>query len=234
MELGEDGGDDFLVTGLGGADEVVVGEAELAGEGFPLHGEAVAVGLRVLAFGSGGLLDLLSVFVEAGQEEDLVTEAAVGARDDIGQHHLVGVPEVCCAVGVENRRGQVEPFAHEVGTVSMGMRRGNGGGEMTVRSSQFPDARGQMPDACAKRYPGEMAEKITLPGRVAAGISAPPSGCVLLNTQEPRGGAFAPTRTGCNASGVTEGAWVMGRTGWRHPDFRGCGRGRGGRCPRGR
>ena len=128
MELGEDGGDDFLVTGLGGADEVVVGEAQLAGEGFPLHGETVAVGLRVLALGGGGLLDLLAMFIETGQEEDLVAEAAVGACDDIGQHHLVSVPEVCCAVRVENRRGQVKPFAHEAGTVPTGTGRGNGGG----------------------------------------------------------------------------------------------------------
>ena len=114
---------DGLVAGLGGADEVVVGEAEVLGEREPLEGELVAVGHGILALGGGGLLDLLAVLVKAGDEEDLLAHGTMGASDDVGDDLFVGVPEVGCAVGVVDGGGDVEAFAHALG-VRFGIRAG--------------------------------------------------------------------------------------------------------------
>ena len=74
----EDGLDDGLMAWLGGADEVVVGQAEFGGEGFPAFGEFIAVGLGGFAFFFGSLLDFLAVFVEAGEEIDFFAECSDG------------------------------------------------------------------------------------------------------------------------------------------------------------
>ena len=73
-----------------------------------------------------------------------------------------------------------------------------------VASSQKPVARGQRPTPEALKrvargreaHPGKRRKRSpTLEGlQQGVGIFAPPSGCVLINTQEPRVGAVAPTR----------------------------------------
>jgi len=52
------------------------------------------------------------VLVQAGQEKNLLTQAAPGARDDVGNDLLVGVAEVRLPVDVINCGGDVKPFAH--------------------------------------------------------------------------------------------------------------------------
>jgi hypothetical protein len=89
-----------------------VGEVEAFGQGFPGDGQFVAVGLGFEALGLGGLFDFLSVLVQAGEEEDLVAEAAARAGDDIGEDLFIGVAEVRGAVDVIDRGGDVELFAH--------------------------------------------------------------------------------------------------------------------------
>ncbi len=112
MEFGEHRGDDIAMSLLGGADEVVMGKPESHGQFPPLEGEGIAIGLGITAFGGGGLLDLLSVFVQTGEKEDGFAEAAMRAGDDIGDHLFVGVPEMRRPVGVIDGGGQIEPFAH--------------------------------------------------------------------------------------------------------------------------
>ena len=112
MELREDGLDNFLVARLRGADEVVVREAELGDEGLPAHGQLIAIGLRGFAVGLRGLLDLLPVFIETGEEEDLLAQRATAPGDDIRDDLLVGMAEVRLTVHVINRGRDVETFAH--------------------------------------------------------------------------------------------------------------------------
>ena len=118
VELGERGLDEFLVARLGGADEIVVGQFQFFGERLPVRRELVAIGLRGFAFGDGGLLDLLAVLVEAGQEKNLLAQAAPRPRDDVGDDLLVGMAEMRLAVDVINRGGDVKPFAHRAGSVA--------------------------------------------------------------------------------------------------------------------
>ena len=63
----------------------------------------------------GRLLDLLAVFIEAGQEKNLLTQAAPRPRDDVGDDFLVGMAEVRLAVDVINGGGDVKLFVHQGG-----------------------------------------------------------------------------------------------------------------------
>ena len=112
MEFCEDGLDDFLVARLGGADEIVVGQFEFLRKRLPVNRQFVAVSLRRFALGLRGLLDLLAVFVQPGQEKGFLTQAATRPRDDVGHDLLVGMAEMRLAVDVINRGGDVKPFAH--------------------------------------------------------------------------------------------------------------------------
>ena len=112
VDLGEAGLDEFLVARLRGADEIVVGQLQFFGKRLPVRRELVAISLRRFAFGQGGLLDLLAVFVQAGQEKNFLPEAAPRPRDDVGDDLLVGMAEMRLAVDVINRGGDVKPFVH--------------------------------------------------------------------------------------------------------------------------
>ena len=93
---------------LGRADEIVVGAAER------LHhaAEDGRVPVRQLDRGDplllGGLLHLLAVLVGAGQEEDVLAVEPLEARQHVGRDRGVGVADMGYAVGIENRRRDVE------------------------------------------------------------------------------------------------------------------------------
>ena len=120
VELGENRLHDFLVARFGGADEIVVGQAQFRGERLPTDGQFIAVGLRGFALGVGGLLDFLAMLVEAGQEKNLLAERAAGAGDDVRDDLFVGVAEMRLAVHVVDRGGQVKAFAHGRGVCPTG------------------------------------------------------------------------------------------------------------------
>ena len=80
VHFGQAGLNDFFVPRIGGANEVIVGQTQGGGEGFPIFGQLIAIGLRVLALGLGGLLDFLAMLVEAGQEENFLPETAARGR----------------------------------------------------------------------------------------------------------------------------------------------------------
>ena len=120
---------------LGGADEIVVGQFQLLGERLPVGRQFVAVGLRRFAFRQRRLLDLLAVLVEAGQEEDLLPQAAPRPRDDVGDDLLVGMAEMRLAVDVINRGGDVKPFVHcRTHSLADKRRLGNLGAQFTRQS----------------------------------------------------------------------------------------------------
>ena len=82
------------MAGLGGADEVVVGDVEqLPGLAEPLAG-AVGVLPGRDAVGLGRPLHLEAVLVGAGEEEDVVAEQAVPAGQGVGGDRRVGVADV--------------------------------------------------------------------------------------------------------------------------------------------
>jgi hypothetical protein len=87
-----------LVARVGGADELVVGDAERLPGGGEGRSQFVHEGTRGLARRFGGAGDLLTVLVGAGEEEGGIAALAVEARQGVGQHLLVGMAQVWPAV----------------------------------------------------------------------------------------------------------------------------------------
>jgi hypothetical protein len=98
----------LFVARLGGADEVVEGEAHappgLAEGGGDLVGEL----LRRDARGGGAALDLLAVLVGSGEEEGVVAQQAVAAGEHVRDDGGVGVADVRTRVDVVDRRREEE------------------------------------------------------------------------------------------------------------------------------
>ena len=146
--------DDLPVTGIGGADEVVVTQAEGLDEGAPLDGQTVAIGLRRLAQIVGRLLNFLAVLIRARQEEHRLPHASPSPSDDVGHHLFVGVPQVGSPVHIINCCGDVEPLVHvraiqpendskSKGLLESGLSRGQAGRALNLGqplSARAPDA----------------------------------------------------------------------------------------------
>jgi hypothetical protein len=88
---------------VGGADEEVVGGIELRREGLEALGVAVGQLLGLEPLGAGRVGDRLTVLVGAGEKEDVLAALAHVARQDVGGHRRVGVPEVGLGVHVVDR-----------------------------------------------------------------------------------------------------------------------------------
>jgi hypothetical protein len=97
--------DRVVLAGLGGADEVVVGDLELAPEVLEERGLGVAPLLRRHAVVGGGLCDLLAVLVHAGQELDVIACRAAEARLDVREQGAVGGAQVRGGVDVVDGGG---------------------------------------------------------------------------------------------------------------------------------
>ena len=59
-----------------------------------------------------GLLDLLAVLIDTGEEKHIFTFQPVIARDHIGQHHLVSVPDMRRRVRVIDRSSDEKRLRH--------------------------------------------------------------------------------------------------------------------------
>ena len=99
--------DGLDVAVLGGADEVVVGDLQLAPELLEGRGLGVAPLLGGHAVGGGGVGHLLAVLVDAGEEERVVAVHAAEARLDVGHDGGVGRAQVRGGVHVVDGRGDV-------------------------------------------------------------------------------------------------------------------------------
>ena len=97
-----------LVAGLGGADEVVVGDVEVVPRGAEQRAVAVGPLLRGDAVRLGGPLDLEPVLVGAGEEHDVVAPEPPPPGQDVGRDRRVRVPDVGRVVHVVDRRRDVE------------------------------------------------------------------------------------------------------------------------------
>ena len=112
-ELLQEPPDHLLVARLGRPDVIVVGDVEVAEHALEDGSDLVDERLRLDAALEGGLLDLLAVLVESGEEVDVPAAQAHVTGDHVGQDFLVGVAEVRRAVGVVDGRGDVERTGHE-------------------------------------------------------------------------------------------------------------------------
>ncbi len=107
---------------LGGADEVVVGDVEVAPELLELGELAVAPLLGGHAVLGCGLRDLLAVLVEAGEEVHVLAVEAVEAGDGVCRDSGVGGSDVGLAVDVVDGGGDVERgLAHDALSCRMRM-----------------------------------------------------------------------------------------------------------------
>ena len=70
----------------------------------------------------GGLLDFLSVLIDAGEEKYIFTFEPMITRKHISQHFLVGVTDMRRRVRVIDRRGDEKCFRHARDTLADGDR----------------------------------------------------------------------------------------------------------------
>jgi hypothetical protein len=96
------------VPRLGRADEIILRHVE-SGHHVAKHLRvAVGQGLGGEPFGRRRLLHLEAMLVGAGEKEYVLAVEPLEARDDVGRQRRVGVADVGGAVGIEDRRGNVE------------------------------------------------------------------------------------------------------------------------------
>ncbi len=96
----------LLVAGRGGAHEGGRHHREAAVLLAEVLRHLVGEGLRLDALLLRGLLHLLPVLVDAGEEEHVALEAGLIAREEVREHFFIGVPEMRRAVDVVNRGGE--------------------------------------------------------------------------------------------------------------------------------
>mmetsp|Transcript_94445 Transcript_94445/g.243932 ORF Transcript_94445/g.243932 Transcript_94445/m.243932 type:complete len:812 (-) Transcript_94445:263-2698(-) len=99
-----------LVPLLGGAHEEVVRAEHALVQRLEAVGVAVDRLLRGESFGLCLFGDLLAMLVSAGHVEDILSEHAVEAREDVRRQHLVGVADVRPPVGVHDGGCDVVPL----------------------------------------------------------------------------------------------------------------------------
>ena len=100
----------FLVHGVGGADELVIGGVHQIPDLLDLRRDVVHMLLRGDARGLGLFLDLLAVLVRAGLEVHVVAGHALVARDRVSEHDLIRVADVRLRRGVGDRRRDIIGF----------------------------------------------------------------------------------------------------------------------------
>ena len=100
------------MTGLSRADEVVIGDVEPLPEILELWGEPIALDLRIDAGLLCRVLHLLTMFVQAGEEKDVLSAQPCEPRQDVSRHGGVGVADVRHIVHIINGSGDVEGIAH--------------------------------------------------------------------------------------------------------------------------
>ena len=97
-----------LVPRLGGADEVVVGEAQPVPQAAKLAGDGGGELLRRAPGQLGGALDLLPVLVGAGKEPGIDAQGALAPRNGVAHDGRVGVAQVRPRIHVVDGRGEIE------------------------------------------------------------------------------------------------------------------------------
>src|SRR5262249_36587066 len=102
----------FLVAILGGANEVVVGEPHPLPQRAELAGNLVGKLLWSFARSLGGALDLLPMFVGAGEEIRVLPQHALPTRHRVTSNRRIGMTDVRPRIHVVNRGRDVKLLAH--------------------------------------------------------------------------------------------------------------------------
>ena len=102
----------LLVPVRRGADVIIVGQAHAIPERTEFRRDFIGELLRSLARGMGCTLDLLTVFVGAGQEPGVIAQHAVAARDRVAGKGGIGVSDVGTRIDVVDRSRDVKLFGH--------------------------------------------------------------------------------------------------------------------------
>jgi hypothetical protein len=102
----------LFMPGLRGADEIIIRALQPGSKAFPNQSQLVTVLLWLLMFGDRGLLHLLPVLIQTGQEIRVLAHAPARARNHIGDYFLIGVAQVRRTVDVINGCRQIKAFAH--------------------------------------------------------------------------------------------------------------------------
>src|SRR6188472_292760 len=98
---------DCLVRSIRRSDECIVRNIQAFPEMLKLRGELVTMRLRIDSRLYRGLLHLLSVLVEAGQEKDIMSTEPPIARKHIGGDGRIGVSDMRDIVHVIDRGSDV-------------------------------------------------------------------------------------------------------------------------------
>ena len=95
-----------------GADVIIVGQAHSIPEGAEFRRDFIGELLRSLARSLGCALDLLPMFVGAGQEPRVVAQHAVAAGDRVAGKRGVSMADVRTRIDVVDRGRDVKVFVH--------------------------------------------------------------------------------------------------------------------------
>ena len=114
----KNGAHTLLMALIGGRRPAVVFHLELLPQGHEFRGDGIDKFLRRHTLLLRGLLHLLPVLIHSREEKDIVSRQPMVPGDHIGEHLLVGMPDVRRAIGVidggrdEKRGGMVRMRRH--------------------------------------------------------------------------------------------------------------------------
>ena len=100
------------VVGVGGANELVVADAELRPHFLEQAADMIHIGFRGHIVVFGGLDDFVAMFVRTGQKKGFTPLHFMEATGDIRDDRRVGMSQMRFGIDVINGRGDVESFSH--------------------------------------------------------------------------------------------------------------------------
>ena len=101
-----------LVARFRGADEIIIGKAERAGQVAEMLADLIREGLRVHPRIARGLFHLLAMLIRAGQEKYLMALKPPPTRQHIRRHRGIGMAHMRLVIDVIDRRGDVARLFH--------------------------------------------------------------------------------------------------------------------------
>ena len=95
---------------IGCPDELVIGYVKMIADVFDLAGNVVNICFRFDSFCFRFLLNLLTVLIGSGLEENFVTLLALKARDAVRENNLIGIADMRNTRRICNRGSDVIGF----------------------------------------------------------------------------------------------------------------------------
>jgi len=108
--------DDCFVPILRRTDKVIITDFEFLPEFQKAWCQVITMSLRIHSPLLGGLLDFLSVFIQSGQEKNLIARFTVKSGEHIGKDRGIGMADMRPVVHVINGSRNVEPTHQAIRT----------------------------------------------------------------------------------------------------------------------